>query len=65
MLSHTTASARDKFETLVRTKLGALPPNSSVGAFLGSTVPAAATPTSFLESYINGIESAARQIIPS
>src|SRR5208337_1094296 len=64
-IAHKSMSARDKFETLVRTKLGALPPHTTVGSFLGTTVVGMAPPVSFLESYIGHIDLAARRIVPS
>lgn len=64
-IAHESMSARDRFENLVRTKLGTLPPNTAVGGFLGTTVPTSAPPVSFLEFYFGKIEFTARQIIPS
>jgi len=64
-IAHESMSARDKFENLVRTKLGTLPSNLSVGGFLGTAVPTSAPPVSFLELYFGKIEFTARQIIPS
>jgi len=64
-IAHKSMSARDKFENLVRTKLGTLPPNTTVGSFLGTTVVGTAPPVSFLESYISNIDFAARQIVPA
>jgi hypothetical protein len=64
-LAHESDSARDKFETLVRNKLGALPPNLTVGRFLAMVVPGSVPPQSFLESYIAKIELVAGQIVPT
>ena len=64
-IAHKSLSARDKFETFVRTKLGTLPPTLTVGSFLGTTAPRTVPPVSFLESYIGTIDWAARQIVPS
>lgn len=64
-IAHKSMSARDKFDALVRDKLAALPPNTTVGSFLGTAVPLSAPPASFLEWYVGRIESAARQIVPS
>jgi hypothetical protein len=64
-IAHKSMSARDKFETFVRTKLGTLPHNLTVGSFLGTTAPGTAPPVSFLESYVDKIDSAARRIVPS
>ena len=38
-IAHESESARYKFENVVRTKLGTLPPNATVGGFLGTIVP--------------------------
>jgi hypothetical protein len=58
-------TARQTFETLARTKIGVLPPMFTVGGFLGATAPGTAPPVSFLESYIDKIDLAARLIVPS
>lgn len=63
-VAHKSESARARFENLVRRRVGILPPNLTVGAFLGTTVPGVAPPTSFLESYVGGIDLAARLIVP-
>lgn len=62
---HKSTSARMKFERLVRTKLGTLPRNLTVGGFLGSTEPRTTPPISFLEFYVGKIDLAAQQIVPS
>jgi hypothetical protein len=64
-IAHRSTSARLKFETVVRPKLGTLPPSLTVGGFLGTTVPRTTPPISFLEFYISQIELAAQQIVPS
>jgi hypothetical protein len=65
-IAHKSTSARLTFETLAREKLLTLPPNLTVGAFLGTIVPGgAAPPTSFLEFYISKIDLAAKMIVPS
>jgi len=64
-VAHESTNAYEKFETIVRTKLGLLPPHLTVGAFLIATVPASALPQSFLEFYFDRVESVAEQIIPS
>ncbi len=64
-IAHKSTSATDRFQTLVRGKLGTLPPNMTVGGFLSTTVPATTPPISFLESYLNKIDSAAKLIVPS
>ena len=62
---HESASAREKFENLVRVKLGTLPPNSTVGHFLETTVPGSTPPSSFLEFYLDRMNLIAEQIVPS
>lgn len=63
-IAHKSQSVRDKFETVVRAKLGTLPANLTVGGFLGTTTPGTVPPVSFLESYFDKIELAARLIVP-
>lgn len=64
-IAHHSESTQQKFDTLVRTKLGTLPPNLTVGGFLGTTVPNSIPPVSFLEFYVAKIDLAAQQIVPS
>ncbi len=64
-IAHRSTSARLKFENLVRTKLLTLPPNLTVGRFLGTTAPGSTPPISFLEFYVAKIDLAAQQIVPS
>lgn len=64
-IAHRSVSARQRFETVVRTKLGTLPPNLTIAGFLGMTVPGSTPPISFLEFYVNKIDLAAQQIVPS
>lgn len=64
-IAHRSTSSQEKFEKLVRTKLGTLPPRLSVGRFLVTTEPRSTPPASFLEFYIGKIEFAAQQIVPS
>lgn len=63
-IAHASVSTQQKFESLVRNRLLGYPAGLSVGGFLGMIVPGSSPPSSFLESYLLGIESAARQIIP-
>jgi hypothetical protein len=63
-IAHESSAARGKFETLVRNELGALPPNTTVGNFLVTTVPNTTPPVSFMESYLDKLEFAARSIVP-
>lgn len=62
---HRSAAARQKFETLVRQKLGTLPLRLTVGGFLGMTSPGSAPPVSFLEYYVGKIDLAGKRIVPS
>lgn len=64
-IAHKSVSARKKFERVVRTKLGTLPPDLTVGSFLGTTAPGSAPPVSFLEFYVAKIDLAAHQIVPA
>ncbi len=63
-IAHQSRSARDKFETVVRGRLTILPPQLTVGGFLGTTIPGTTPPVSFLEFYISRIDLAAQQIVP-
>lgn len=63
-VAHVSLGAREKFESLVRNRLGTLPPHMSIGGFLRMPVPGATSPASFLESYLSRIEFIAQQIIP-
>jgi hypothetical protein len=64
-IAHSSTSVRRKFETLVRNRLGILPMNLTVGAFLWTSIPASHPPRAFIEDYLNRIEFIARQIVPS
>lgn len=64
-IAHESTTAQDKFETLVRTKLGTLPAASGVGRFLSTTVPASTPPQSYLELYLDKIELVTTQIVRS
>lgn len=63
-VAHNSAKARERFDGLVRTRLGTLPADVTVGSFLGMVVPASAPPISFLEFYLQRIELVAGQIVP-
>jgi hypothetical protein len=63
-IAHESSTARGKFENLVRTELGTLPPNTTVGGFLLLTVPTVTPPTSFMESYLDKLEFVAKSIVP-
>ncbi len=64
-ITHESESARKKFDNVVRTKLGTLPPGSTVGGFLGRIVPESSPPVSFLEFYLDKIQFLAHQIVPT
>jgi hypothetical protein len=64
-VAHVSASALEKFEKLVRTKIGTLPPGLTIGRFLATVVPASVPPVSFFEYYIKRIEFAAVRIVPA
>ena len=64
-IAHASAPAQQKFENVVRQKIGVLPPTLTVGGFLGMTVPQSSPPVTFLEHYLAKIELAARLIVPT
>ncbi|MCI0695839.1 hypothetical protein L0337_28035 [candidate division KSB1 bacterium] len=61
---HRSISSRDKFDTVVRNNLGYLPSKLPVGNFLIKQVRGQTVPISYLDSYINKLTNAARDIIP-
>jgi hypothetical protein len=63
-IAHESDSAKGKFENVVRTELGAVPPNTTVGSFLMTTKPNTTPPISFLEFYVSEILRAAQNIVP-
>lgn len=63
-IAHELHTAQEKFEVLVRRKLGTLPSGLSIGGFLGTTFPASNPPQSFLDLYLDQIELVATQIVP-
>lgn len=64
-IAHKSTAALEKFENLVRVKLGTLPSSLSIGSFLGTTIPSSTPPQSFMELYLDRIELVATQIVPS
>jgi hypothetical protein len=62
-IAHNSTAAQAKFESLVRTKLGTLPPSLRVGSFLGTLIPSSTPPQSFLELYLDKIEFVITQIV--
>jgi hypothetical protein len=63
-IAHDSARAQERFHTLVRQKLGSLPSGLTVGGFLDTDVPGVAPRQSFLEHYLEMIESVVTQIVP-
>ena len=64
-VAHASPSAHEKFEEVVRSRLGSLPARLTVGGYLAMTVPRSSPPTSFLDSYFSKLEFSARQIVPA
>lgn len=62
-VAHESKNARAKFETVVRSKLGALPPNVTVGGFLCTPVPGALPPEVFLDFYVSRIAFVSERIV--
>lgn len=62
-VAHESAKAQSQFEQVVRTNLGTLPHNLTVGGFLGTLAPKTAPPITFLELYVSKIEAVAQQIV--
>lgn len=63
-IAHASTSTQEKFENLVRRKRRTLPPNCTVGSFLGLIVPKSAPPQSFFEFYTDLIITCASQLVP-
>ena len=63
-IAHESSSARSKFEALVRSELGALPANTTVGSFLITTKLNSNPPISMMEVYIGEIYQIAQNIVP-
>jgi hypothetical protein len=63
-IAHDSASAEQRFQNLVRQKLGAVPSGLTVGSFLDTDVPGAAPRQSFLEHYLEIIDLVVTQIVP-
>jgi hypothetical protein len=64
-IAHDAPQAREKFEEVVRQRLGTLPPNTTVGSFLSMTQPGTTPPSSFLELYVSRFEKMAGSIVPT
>lgn len=63
-IAHASSSTQQKFENLARRKLRTLPPDSTVGSFLATTVPRSAPPSSFFEFYTDQLGTYAAQLVP-
>lgn len=63
-IAHSQTSAKEKFEKVVRRRLSHLPPNMTVGKFLGTRVPASSPPETFFSEYLDRIRYAADNIVP-
>jgi len=61
---HRSISSREKFDNVVRINLGYLPYKLPVGNFLIKQVSGHAVPISYLDYYLNGLNKAARDIVP-
>jgi len=65
-IAHSSGHSQEKFKRLVRSKLaGSYPPNLTVGGFLGMTIPGSSPPESFLDYYIDSLNTLASLIIPT
>lgn len=63
-IAHGSGNCWENFKTLVRNKLTILPPHLTIGSFFNTTITGSTPPQSFLEYYLDILESVARQIIP-
>ena len=63
-IAHDSASAKTKFENIVRNELQTLPPGTTVGNFLLTMKPMTTPPTSFIEFYLEQLEHVALNIVP-
>jgi hypothetical protein len=61
---HRSTSSHEKFQKLVRNKIGSFPPHLNVGRFLATTEPKSSPPASFFDYYLNHLLQSAYQIIP-
>ena len=63
-IAHSSHHSQESFKKLARRKLlGTFPPKMTVGAFLGTTIPGSSPPESFLEYYVDGINTVAEKIV--
>jgi hypothetical protein len=63
-IAHDSSSAQEKFENLVRNKIGTVPSNVSVGSFLLTLIPHAVPARSFLDDFLDRVEFIVMQIVP-
>ena len=63
-IAHRSLTSQEKFEKLVRDKLGSLPPRLTVGSFLDTSIPSTHPVQSYLDGYLAGISSAASALVP-
>jgi hypothetical protein len=63
-IAHESSVARTKFENLVRNELPTVPAAMSVGSFLITVVPAITPPITYMDFYLDQVESAAMAIVP-
>lgn len=64
-IAHRSLASQEKFEKLVRDKLGYLPPNLTVGFFLESAIPGTNPVQSYLDQYLAGVSSAVSTLVPN
>lgn len=64
-IAHDSASARKKFEDLVRNELTAVPHSATPGSFLLTIKPRETPPITFLEFYFKEIKRVADRIVPA
>lgn len=62
-IAHRSGDAFERFEVLVRNRLGALPANTTVGSFLATAVPVSAPPQAFWEFYLLKLTQLAESIV--
>ena len=63
-IAHESQAARQRFETLVRDKLGTLPPKTTIGRFLSTQIPGSVRVESYFAFYLDGMRSVAREVVP-
>ncbi len=63
-ISHRSAESFEKFETLVRNELTYYPNGMTPGTFLMMLVPGATPPKTYLQSYVETLQTMAETIVP-